>query len=111
MWSPPTKTLYWAQRGRDARSGSVTKRVRRQGLGIKPLLSVGEAAALLDLDRSTAYRAIRRNTFPVPVHTIAGRLRIPRRAVERLLDGGVPEDPAISRQRMHAESVEPCPSC
>ncbi|MGA3148083.1 MAG: helix-turn-helix domain-containing protein [Acidimicrobiales bacterium] len=61
---------------------------RKQVTTRSALLSVGEAAALLGIDRATCYRAIRNRTFPVPVVRLGGRIRIPRRAVERLLDGG-----------------------
>lgn len=55
----------------------------------KPLLSVEDTAVLLGQSRSSIYRAIDRGDLPLPVFTINGRLRIPRRAVERLLDGDV----------------------
>lgn len=42
---------------------------------------------LLGQSRSSIYRVIERGDLPLPVFTINGRLRIPRRAVERLLDG------------------------
>jgi excisionase family DNA binding protein len=66
-------------------------------LATKPLLSIEETAILLGETRSTLYRAVQAGTFPLPVYTIGGRLRIPRRAVERLLDGLPPAadgDPA-----------------
>ena len=62
---------------------------RDRGRSPKPLLSVEDAAVLLGQSRSSIYRAIDRGDLPLPVFTINGRLRIPRRAVERLLDGEV----------------------
>jgi excisionase family DNA binding protein len=56
----------------------------------KPLLSVDETAVLLGESRSSIYRAIERGDLPLPVFTINGRLRITRRAVERLLAGELP---------------------
>ncbi|HET9090829.1 MAG TPA: helix-turn-helix domain-containing protein [Acidimicrobiales bacterium] len=56
-------------------------------LALKPLLSIEEAAILLGETRSTLYRAVKQPDFPLPVHRIGKRLRIPRRAVERLIDG------------------------
>ena len=53
----------------------------------KPLLSVEEAANLLGETRSTLYRSIKEGTFPLPIFRIGRRIRIPRRSVERLLDG------------------------
>lgn len=57
---------------------------------VKPLLSVEEAAILLGESRSSVYRSIDRGDLPLPVFRINGRLRIPRRAVERLIDGELP---------------------
>jgi excisionase family DNA binding protein len=54
------------------------------------LLSVDEAAVLLGQSRASVYRAIERGDLPVPVFTINGRLRIARRAIERLIDGEPP---------------------
>lgn len=52
-----------------------------------PLLSIDEAAIILGIARSTAYRAIKDGTFPVRVIRLGGRLRISRVALERLLSG------------------------
>jgi excisionase family DNA binding protein len=52
-----------------------------------PLLSVEEAAELLGQSRSSLYRSIHKGDLPLPLVRIAGRWRIPRRAVERLIDG------------------------
>lgn len=73
----------------------------------KALLSVEEAAVLLGVDRATCYRAIRRQTFPLPVVRLGGRIRIPRRAVERLLDGA---DPAKDANQTQLAS-DRCPTC
>jgi excisionase family DNA binding protein len=56
----------------------------------KPLLSVEEVALLLGESRSSIYRSIERGDLPLPVFRINGRLRIARRAVERLIDGELP---------------------
>lgn len=53
----------------------------------KPFLSVVEAATLLGESRSTIYRSIAHEDFPVAVVAINGRLRIPRKALERFIDG------------------------
>jgi excisionase family DNA binding protein len=58
----------------------------------KPLLSVDEAAILLGASRASLYRSIERGDLPLPVFKINGRLRIARRAVERLLAGEPPLD-------------------
>ena len=60
----------------------------------KPLVSVEDAATLLGVSRSSLYRAIQRGDIPVPVIQINGRYCIPRRAVERLLDGYPGHPPA-----------------
>jgi excisionase family DNA binding protein len=54
----------------------------------KPLLSVEQAADLLGEARSTLYRAIGSGTFPLPIYRIGSRMKIPRRAVERLVEAG-----------------------
>ncbi len=66
---------------------------RERSLATKPLLSVEDTAVLLGQSRSSIYRAIDRGDLPLPVVTINGRLRIPRRAVERLLDGDISPPP------------------
>jgi predicted DNA-binding transcriptional regulator AlpA len=64
--------------------------VRTRSTLPRPLLSVDEASILLGQSRASLYRAIERGDLPVPVFTINGRLRIARRAIERLLDGEPP---------------------
>lgn len=64
----------------------MTRR-RETRLNDKPLLSIEETAILLGENRATCYRAVKSGNFPLPVWRIGGRLRVPRRAVERLLDG------------------------
>ncbi|MGH9047981.1 MAG: helix-turn-helix domain-containing protein, partial [Acidimicrobiales bacterium] len=68
----------------------MSRRLTQSGLSRKPLLSVEEVATLLDESRSTLYRSLKRGDLPLPVFTINGRLRIPRRAVERLIEGSNP---------------------
>jgi excisionase family DNA binding protein len=52
-----------------------------------PLLNVADAALMLGVGRSTLYRAVRAGTVPFPVHRIGGVWYVPRRALERFLDG------------------------
>jgi excisionase family DNA binding protein len=71
------------------RDGSVTAVRRDTNAGhvvAKPLLSIEATANLLGGSRSTLYRAISSGRFPLPVYAIGGRMRIPRRAVERLIE-------------------------
>lgn len=56
-------------------------------LARKPLLSVEEVSILLGHSRSSVYRSIKRGDLPLPMFRLNGRLRVPRRAVERLLEG------------------------
>ncbi|MGO9028620.1 MAG: helix-turn-helix domain-containing protein [Acidimicrobiales bacterium] len=58
---------------------------------LRPLLSVDETAILLGETRSTLYRALKAGTLPLPAFRIGSRIRIPRRAVERLIEGLDPE--------------------
>jgi excisionase family DNA binding protein len=60
----------------------------------RPLLSVEEVAILLGETRSTLYRAVRAGTLPLPIFRIGSRIRIPRRAVERLIEGSDPLQPS-----------------
>ena len=73
---------------------SSSKRSRPTG----PLVSVDEAAVLLGASRSSVYRSIERGDLPLPVFRINGRLRIARRAVERLIAGEPPGDPRMQEQ-------------
>jgi excisionase family DNA binding protein len=54
-----------------------------------PLLSVREVAAMLGCSHSSLYRSISKGTFPLPLIIIGSCWRVPRRAVERLIDGEV----------------------
>ena len=63
---------------------------RRATRTTKPLLSVEETAVLLGESRSAIYRSIKRGDLPIPHFRINGRLRIPRRGVERFLAGELP---------------------
>ncbi len=70
----------------------------KRGRPARPLLSVDEAAVLLGASRSSVYRSIERGDLPLPVFRINGRLRIARRAVERLIAGEPPGDPGPQEQ-------------
>ena len=50
-------------------------------------LSVREAASLLGLSRSSAYRAVKSGALPIM--RLGGRLLVLRRPLERMLDGKV----------------------
>jgi len=52
------------------------------------LLNLEETALVLGIGRSTLYRAVRAGQVPFPVHRIGGKWYVPRRALERFLDGG-----------------------
>ena len=47
---------------------------------------------MLGQSRSSLYRAIANGSVPVPVLNIGGRYRIARIALERLIDGGTPQE-------------------
>lgn len=51
------------------------------------LLNLEETALVLGIGRSTIYRAVRAGKVPFPVHRIGGKWYVPRRALERFLDG------------------------
>jgi predicted DNA-binding transcriptional regulator AlpA len=64
------------------------RQMRGKQLDVKtrPVVSADEAFALLEIDRSTGYKAIKDGTFPVPVLRIGRVIRIPTAALLRLLD-------------------------
>ncbi len=84
---------------------ATTMGARDLRLAAKPLLSVDDTAVLLGQSRSSIYRAIERGDLPLPVITINGRLRIPRRAVERLLEGDVPQHVGVSPVERHRTTL------
>jgi excisionase family DNA binding protein len=101
----------------------MTKSKVGGGFGTKPLISVGEAAILLGITRSTAYRAIATNSFPVPIIQVGGRRRVSREALRRLIDGEEHTE-ACNRNRQRIGSTnyvstasqgppetETCPAC
>lgn len=59
---------------------------------LRPVISAEEAFAVLGLDRSTGYKAIREGNFPVPVLRIGRLIRVPTAPLRRLL--GLGEQPA-----------------
>ena len=84
---------------------------RRTTAGAKPLLSVSEAALLLGMDRSTLYRAIRNGDVEdLPTARVGRRMRIPRRAVERLVAGQV-GDSAMKASVPIVPIMGRCPTC
>lgn len=100
----------------------MTRSRQPNGIESKSLLSVDEAATLLGITRSTAYKAISDGTFPVRVIRLGGRLRIPRESVRRLLDGAdcITDAGSASAPRdltdpttplQYISRAEICPSC
>ena len=79
----------------------------------RAFLSIEETAVLLGISRATLYRSVQRGDFPVPVVQLNGRLRVPRRAVERLMEGTV--SPPLSQPGVAGQSSLPdsavCPTC
>lgn len=93
---PATRARKGAQG--DRRRLETAERPRAR-LASKPLLSVDEVAILLGLNRSSVYRSVQRGDFPLRVFPINGRLWVPRRAVEGLLQGANAEDGHQDGQR------------
>ena len=73
----------------------------------KPLLTVSQAAVLLGSDRSTLYKAIADDRFPLPVVRLNRQILIPRVAVERLLGGLFDQEAAVGT----SSASSCCPSC
>jgi predicted site-specific integrase-resolvase len=53
----------------------------------RPVISADEAFAVLGIDRTTGYRAIRDGTFPLPVIRVGRVFRIPTVPLVRMLTG------------------------
>ena len=51
------------------------------------LLSLEDTALVLGIGRSTIYRAVRDGNVPFPVHRIGGKWYVPKRALQRFLEG------------------------
>ena len=68
-------------------SSMTTYRGRSHSSGERALVGIDEAAVMLGEDRSTLYRSIKHGDFPLPVVTINGRMRVPRKAIETLITG------------------------
>lgn len=75
-------------------------------LATKPLLSIDETAILLGTSRSALYRAIEKGDFPLPLVEMAGRRRVPRVAVERLLRGEPLDGPVSSDNEPRLRDTE-----
>jgi len=70
-----------------------------------PFLTVVEAAALLRVGRTVAYQQARRYLATggregLPVVRLGRQLRVPRHALERLMDGLPPTEPLSSGRAM-----------
>lgn len=58
------------------------------------LLNLEDTALVLGIGRSTIYRAVREGKVPFPVHRIGGKWYVPRRALERFLEGHADQEPS-----------------
>jgi excisionase family DNA binding protein len=76
------------------------------------LMTVAEAAEALGVGRSTLYDAIKSDACPLPVVRLGKQLWIPRAALDRLADPGVPSGAAGSRSQTSGRALcRNCPSC
>ena len=57
---------------------------------VSELMSLSEAAAILNIHRTTAYGLYHRGEFPVPVLKIGANLRVVRVHLKQFLDTGEP---------------------
>jgi predicted site-specific integrase-resolvase len=53
----------------------------------RPVISADEAFALLGIDRTTGYRAIKEGTFPIPCIRVGRLLKVPTAPLVRVLSG------------------------
>lgn len=77
----------------------------------RAFLSIEETAVLLGISRATLYRSVQRGDFPVQVVQLNGRLRVPRRAVERLMEGIAPVSQPDASGGMLPPAPGVCPTC
>jgi len=89
---------------------------RRLPVGLPALLSISQAARLLGIGRSTLYNGLRTGASAVPVVRVGKQWRVPRTAIERLLDGSQPATAAPTASEPPREKAPPffqgcCPSC
>jgi predicted DNA-binding transcriptional regulator AlpA len=61
----------------------------------QPVVSAEEAFAQLGIDRTTGYRAIREGTFPLEVIRIGRAIRVPTKALRRLLQFDEQAEPDV----------------
>jgi excisionase family DNA binding protein len=71
------------------------------------LLSLEDTALVLGIGRSTMYRAVRDGRVPFPVHRIGGKWYVPKRALERFLDGEEPVGEEDAPTRHDAQNRAP----
>jgi excisionase family DNA binding protein len=58
-------------------------------------LSLSEAAKVLGIGVSTAYRLCSRGEFPIPVLRIGGTVKVSAKRLKAYVDGGDPEAVAV----------------
>jgi excisionase family DNA binding protein len=75
------------------------------------LLTVGEAAKLLGVGRSTLYEAVRSGDTCVPVVRVGKQWRVPLAAVERIVAGVQTEKVGGGRPLAHEAAPVPSGSC
>jgi excisionase family DNA binding protein len=85
--------------------------VTRVAWPARAFLSIEEASVLLGISRATLYRSVQRGDFPVRVVHINGRLRVPRRSLERLMDGIDPVPQVGVTDGFTSPDADACPTC
>ena len=68
----------------------------------RAVITAEEAFAVLGIDRSTGYRAIRTGSFPVPVLRVGRLIRVPTAPLRNLLRVSSDEDPSAKGQKESA---------
>ena len=69
------------------------------------LLNLEETALILGIGRSTIYRAVRDGKVPFPVHRIGEQWYVPKRALQRFLDGEADEGASSDARRAESDRV------
>ena len=66
---------------------------------------------LLGISRSTLYRSVQRGDFPAAIVRINGRIRVPRRAIERLISGTAADSTTVGAESAGLKASIYCPTC
>jgi excisionase family DNA binding protein len=104
-------TIGGSSSDKESLQASRPRPPRRRVGSAAPLLSIAEVANLLGVHRSTLYRTIARSKLPLPIVRIGATMRIPRAAINRMLDTELPKSVPSPLDALPTSSVVSGPAC